>query len=84
MGSSHMADDVMSSVTDICVLNSSGNFTDDYVTIAPYRVMSTDVHQSNENVTDSDKIAADESSNLLFVVLTFKWILSPFVVTADC
>ena len=75
---------VTSSVTDGCVSNPREKLTDDYIVTTPYSVMSTDVYQSYENVTDSDDIATDESSILLFVVLAFKWILSPFVVTADC
>ena len=84
MCSTFTAYNVTSSVTDGCVSNPREKLTDNYSATTPYSVMSTDAYQSYENVTDSDNIATDESSILLFVVLAFKWILSPFAVTADC
>ena len=83
MCSTFTLDNAKSSVNDGCVTNASENFTDNYITTTPYSVTPTDIYQSYENVTDSDEIAIDESSVLLFVVLIFKWILSLLAMTAN-
>ena len=76
---------------DVCLSNSSGNLTqcppqtDDFVSTTAYSPSLTDAYQSYENGTSEDEITVDlgESSVFLLVILISKWILSPFVVTAN-
>ena len=76
----------MSSITGVCVSSPIGNLTanslqvDDCIaTTTPFNLMSTNTYESYENVTSDDDKTTDKYPIVLLAVLSFKWILSPFL-----
>ena len=76
----------MSFITGVWVSRPIGNSVDislqadDWLTATiPFNLMSTDTYQPHENVTSDDNKTTDKYPIVLFTVLIFKWILSPFL-----